>query len=522
MGLLNKLFNIDKGTDNAVNVRVDNKKQPIMVNKEISAILDILSNLGLMNKEKIEKLLQSGDFTYDSSILNRLMIQINKDDIKQLKKYLEHMKLGYGSVKLFQIKDKLNDIAATKEKEGKNKAEIVEELIHYAKSEIDAYKQSLIAFNATIKQVEDTSESESEVHVMTDYWVNYYKEQLFGYPVDIDTKVETMALDLQFLPYGGYSTSEVDKFIEAAQQIIAEDKKNGVEPNYTHNRIVNSLFNPKKQRYMTDLESLKTKLSRIESSNSLNSRQKIENKARAIDEFRVRNGHEQKHYESSQLNSTGDNYTFLIEINIEKLVSLDGGGYGSSAIASYRKDCQNIIASDMEEADKYIQINKKAQALVKMYNHNHKIFNKWRQEQLEKVAFEDRDNQKLKLDEQVKYMLSLSPSALDEYYIEDSKTKKEAADKQNFMTAFKYLAKKEAMESRDDSIYEQRLNDLQNGINPYSDEEINDAITQLEILSITDDGDENNIVSSVAYIDSTLIKQLLSIEQSQRHTIPLK
>ena len=112
-------------------------------------------------------------------------------------------------------------------------------------------------------------------------------------------------------------------------------------------------------------------------------------------------------------------------------------------------------------------------------------------------------------------MLSLSPKALEKYFIEDDRQKKEAMEKHNFMAAFKYLAKKEAESRNDERIYEQRLNTLETELNPYTEEDINTAIEQLTEIDLLDEEklpDDMKIITTQDYIDSTLLMQINSIQ----------
>ena len=113
-------------------------------------------------------------------------------------------------------------------------------------------------------------------------------------------------------------------------------------------------------------------------------------------------------------------------------------------------------------------------------------------------------------------MLSLSPSALKDYYLEDDRRKKEETDQHNYNAAFKYIARKEAIHSKDEHIFEQRLRELEMGRKPYTQEEIDEATEELELLSIAGDSlqEDERIISLVEYIDSTLLRQMMYVEAS--------
>ena len=294
MGLFDKLFSNKKDFNLPdVELRTLDSKDPIMVTKEINSIIEILGNIGLMDSKQIEKKLATNniDDSIDISILKRLEIHTNPENISRLKKYFTSVPIGYGSVKLNQLRDKLKDLADDWIRDGKNKEEVVEELISYVKMEIDLYEKTLRTFNKTIIKIEENDLSEPEKVAMIDFWTNYYKENELGYPIDLVNKVNTMARELRQLPYGGYGTDEINRFQEACNKMIEEGRINKEETNHTLSRITSSLFEPKKARYMADVETLKRKLQMITESPYLKDEEKETNRARTIQDFQVMNGH---------------------------------------------------------------------------------------------------------------------------------------------------------------------------------------------------------------------------------------
>lgn len=291
MGLFDKIFNLNNSSvEHSIENRAEQSNEPIVVIKEIDEILSILGQLGLLDQETIENNLKD-DKNFESSILKRIMIKTDEENISHLLKYFKDIKLGYGSVKLNQIKDRMNDLVSEKINEGKNKAEVIEELISLARIEVENYERVLKSFNETIGKLEENSSNESELIVMMDYWVNYFKEQELGYPINLQNKVDTMVRELAQLPYGGYGSEEIKRFIEAANKMIEEAKNNKEESNHTVNRITTSLFTPKKNRYMSDVETLKRKLQMISESPYLSDIEKNNNKQQTIREFNQMNGH---------------------------------------------------------------------------------------------------------------------------------------------------------------------------------------------------------------------------------------
>ena len=101
------------------------------------------------------------------------------------------------------------------------------------------------------------------------------------------------------------------------------------------------------------------------------------------------------------------------------------------------------------------------------------------------------------------------------YLIEDDRIKKEAMEKHNYMAAIKYLARKEAESRNDERIYEQRINSVDTEFNPYTEEDVKTAIEQLTNIDLLDEEtlkEDEKIISTQDYIDSTLLMQINSIQ----------
>ena len=154
--------------------------------------------------------------------------------------------------------------------------------------------------------------------------------------------------------------------------------------------------------------------------------------------------------------------------------------------------------------------------MKKQYLRNVKVFQEWKRLQLKNAKEGEKDTLEKDLNVKISYMLSLSPNALYEYYIEDDRKKREAAEKHNRLVACKYLARKEATYLKDESIYQKRLEEFENGKEPYSKEELDDAEKELEIISLTEEymSEDERIISIMEYIDSTLLRQMMYVEAS--------
>ena len=335
MGFFDRIFNLNnQSTEDKVESRIEETTEPIVVIKEIDEIINILGQLGLLNSDIIQKKVEI-DKNFESSILKRIMIKTENENIDRLEKYFANIQLGYGSVKLNQFKDKMNDLASEKITAGANKEEVIEELIEFARMQVENYERVLKGFNETLKKLEENTASESELLVMLDYWTNYFKEQELGYPINLQNKVETMARELQTLPYGGYGGEEINRFMEAAYKMIEEAKNNKEESNHTVSRITSSLFTPKKNRYMADVETLKRKLQMITESPYLSDMEKEQNKQQTIREFNQMNGHSLGVEESIE----------QMKVNLSLL---ECGGFGPLIIEKFANKAQSISKTGNE------------------------------------------------------------------------------------------------------------------------------------------------------------------------------
>ena len=713
MGILDKIFRLDKNEEEMIIAK------EMDVDKEINTILLILRNLSTLNTKNIDSLVKKLDKHYDESILYRLRVDIDQDSIEDFRTYFSSMCLGYGAEKINEIREELYLVAKDKNEAGRNKPEVVEELIEYAKTLVDQYEVIIKRFNAIITSIDhNDTMSEAEKVVMRDYWVNNFMEQELGYPLDLERKVQGMVEELESLEFGGYGESEIKKFKAACKKRIAAGEKANESKKHILSEIEVILFTPLKNKYKTNLEVVKLRLSQIENSES--TPEEIDKVTkRTLTEFKEKNGHaidiehrvEEMENSLSKLAKYGYGEEKLEEFNaninrilknaekiaksqeeiikeieseyyffkrryeecyntlqniiknikekkiseeekekainqeirsfkdemghpidleervnemIDHLMHLPKGGYGPSKIKEFEKRCQEIIETnkskklnnlrsikdievlykvlvknyemelrqyedtvdrikaddDLPENEKnksieeiklgfeldlghHLEFNEKLDEYKKMlsnllgggygmealaefeedcckerdaledettvyqvmkykanilknrYLSNKTIFDKWKELQLSFVEEDNRVEKEIELKNQVTYMLSLSPRALEKYLIEDDKQKKEAMERHNFMAAFKYLAKKEAESRNDERIYEQRLNTLETDLNPYTEEDIKTAIEQLTNIDLLDEEnlpEDMKIITTQDYIDSTLLMQINSIQ----------
>lgn len=216
-----------------------------------------------------------------------------------------------------------------------------------------------------------------------------------------------------------------------------------------------------------------------------------------------------------KLTSTEENLENYIEILIANLKTLPSGGYGENAISEFRKEADKVLETKLLNKDKKEIIKIIYERYKNNYLTNKEIFTKWKEERIKSYSGTDLENYALELDDEISYMLSLSTSELNDYYEEDDKKKREAGEKHNLMVILKSLAKDEYQKTNNKRLYEKRLEDITNGKLPYSPEKVAEKKEQLETLALFSEEDipeDERIYSTIDYIDSTLYKQISSID----------
>ena len=216
-----------------------------------------------------------------------------------------------------------------------------------------------------------------------------------------------------------------------------------------------------------------------------------------------------------KLTSTEENLENYIEILIANLKTLPSGGYGENAISEFRKEADKVLETKLLNKDKKEKIKTIYERYKNNYLTNKEIFTKWKEERIKSYSGTDLENYALELDNEISYMLSLSTSELNDYYEEDDKKKREAGEKHNLMVILKSLAKDEYQKTNNKRLYEKRLEDITNGKLSYSPEKVAEKKEQLEtqaLFSEEDIPEDERIYSTIDYIDSTLYKQISSID----------
>ena len=216
-----------------------------------------------------------------------------------------------------------------------------------------------------------------------------------------------------------------------------------------------------------------------------------------------------------KLTSTEENLENYIEILIANLKTLPSGGYGENAISEFRKETDKVLETKLLNKDKKEKIKTIYERYKNNYLTNKEIFTKCKEERIKSYSGTDLENYVLELDNEISYMLSLSTSELNDYYEEDDKKKREAGEKHNLMVILKSLAKDEYQKTNNKRLYEKRLKDITNGKLPYSPEKVAEKKEQLETIALFSEEDipeDERIYSTIDYIDSTLYKQISSID----------
>lgn len=328
MKIFDILFKKKKTIDESE--RKDIPKENIDISKEIDDILDILKELGFMDAYSIEKELDRKKIDYDKSILYRLMIDIDEDNISELKRYVSNEKFGYGETKINQIKHELEEKVKECNEQNKSRIEAIEEVIAIAKVYITNYQNKLYEFNNIIKTLKENSNIEAEVIAMIAYWIDYFKDQEFGYPIDLEKKLSEAASELRNLPEGGYGEEKINEFLSSGRKEISEGKNNNLTDSEILQKIVSTLVAQYKNRYLYDLNKLNMRIKTIENSTFIGDEEKQKNITELRIDFNKMYGH---------------NVDIPSSINkmCQTLEQLEYGGYGKTIIEEFKSLANKIV-----------------------------------------------------------------------------------------------------------------------------------------------------------------------------------
>ena len=339
-------------------VKVDNNKTTsFSVDEEIDFIIKVLGNLGTLSVEKIERVL-ANEKNFNKDIISKMIRNVDEDNFNNLKNYYGASKLGYGVEKINIYRRRLHEVYNECLQEGLDREETLNKLISVVSVEVDNYERIISSLNDDIKQIEINNSSEVEIRLLVEYTINNYKEQELGFPVNLENCVRNMANELANLEYGGYGEDEVESFVSAANKMIEEGKINGESTNQTLSRINAELFNPRKNRYLSDLDTLKKKIDMIQSSPYISEFEKEQNKQKIITEFNQMNGHTAGVFETIK--------------RLKKALSeLDKGGYGEIVLDKFEDDCNDMVndgrRDGLSDNEVIKSIQSKYDKLVKEY-----------------------------------------------------------------------------------------------------------------------------------------------------------
>ena len=421
--------------------------------------------------------------------------------VEQLQQNLAKLEFGgYGEEVLNQFMKRAEVMISDGKRIMKPEEEVQKDIQRDYERLVDAYQTRLQKLREQINEVDKDWLPQAKKEQKKALLLEEFHDEM-GLPIDFKERLNAMILELKGLEHGGYGDLRIEEFKNKSLERL-ESANNRLEIRDALKEIRE--FQAKLvDDYQEDLRKLYDASERVQHDRHLNAMEK----QRAVEEFE----REFKFKMGYRMN-----FNKYIENRAEELSTLPGGGYGREAINEFCELAQGIAKGVDEEKEKYDKIRLKFNAYKKQYDTNLQTFKEWKRIQLKNASVDKKDTLEKDLNVKIAYMLSLSPSALRDYYLEDDRKKKEEADQHNYNAAFRFIARKEAMHSRDEHIYEQRLKELEMGKKPYTQAEIDEATAELELLSIAGDElqEDERIITLVEYIDSTLLRQMMYVEAS--------
>lgn len=452
---------------------------------------------------------------------------------------------GYGPKEIAKFEERCQIELEKSKTEDKNVNQIIKEIESKIYEPLKSkYLNDLSVLKRRISIVENSKViSSSEKEQQKQEFIIDFNERN-GHKIDISDQLLAMKKNLANLKYGGYGLISIDDFENFSQNLIISGKQKKL----SDKSILASIkieYNKYIAYYTNKVQELENKLNKSKSekeqqefivefqkemTSPIDFNKKLvelkEKNKESIEETRVNELVEKcneiistnkreytPQFETlAEIEQLESNYQETSEIDIysKKLKEI---GYGSKAIAQFIEDCKNLTILNKTEEERILIIKNKFRILENNYFYNKKLFTLWKEQELKKATTEEK---KLELEQITKHLLSLSPKDLNLYYEEDKNKKQEFMDNHNFKLAFTYLAKKEAEENNDSTLITKRLNDLASGINPYNEEELSKAKEALIIKELLDVNKEltkeEKLITKAEYIDSTLYKQILTIE----------
>lgn len=531
---------------------------------EINTIILVLENLGYLDKDSIKRKIESSNEKISLSTFNKLNIESLKDQLPNLSNYYPFLSLGYGKEATKKLKVSLENQSVVKY-DSKNNEEVKNDLIKIANDYIENYKELLISIEKEIREYKTRLKSENDIKELTSRLIIKTKEQQLGYPMDLDSEILKMANILRSQKYGGYSDRLIEEFKNTCKTEIENKKERNMTSYEILSYIEDNIFSKRLAYYKQDVEQTEKQLMALNNTDMLDSEKEIR-KETIILNLKVRYGHEisvnkticeladrlfaistkevedefisnatslanklrsenkEEIYIVASLNvlykkyankdvKKEENKTEDIEQYIESLLNSlkndEEFNYGEEAIAQFKEEFKTLSKNTKEDKKELLRL--KFNQLKENYRLNKKVFLQWKEDRLKTYTGSDKTGYSEELDNQIAYMLSLSPRDLIKYYEKDNNEKKQKMQNHNLNVALKYLARKEYQDTKDKGRYNETLKQIKEGNIPFTEAQIEEAQSRIEMLTIFDEGElgsDEKIQETLVYIDSTLFKQM--------------
>ena len=538
---------------------------------EINTIILVLENLDYLDKETIKKKLESSNEKISPSTFNKLNINSLKEQLPNLSKYYPMISLGYGKEATKKLKSSLENQSVVKY-DSKNKEEVKEELIQIANEYIENYSELLISIEKELQEYKGKLKTENELKELAGRLIVKMKEQQLGYPMDLESEIMKMANSLRNQKYGGYSDSLIEEFKGLCKKEIESRKSRNITSYEILKYIEDNIYSKKIAHYKQDVEQTEKQLITLSNANLPDSEKEVRkemiiltlrtsygheinvnktineladrlfaistketeeefiNKATSlVNELRSQNKEEifivaslnvlYKSYANKDIKKQ-EPHQETIEQYMENLLNSlknteEGYSYGEEAINQFREEFKNLIRTEKNDPKELLKL--KCKQLKDLYKNNKEVFIQWIKDRLKSYKGNDREGYIEELNSKVAYMLSLSPRDLNKYFEKDNEEKKKKVLDHNRMVAIKYLARKEYHKTKDKEKYNETLLRIRAGDIPFTEEEIEEALSTIEMITIFDEdnlGTDEKILGALDFIDSTLFNQMVEATQN--------
>lgn len=538
---------------------------------EINTIILVLENLDYLDKEIIKKKLESSNEKISLSTFNKLNINSLKEQLPNLSKYYPMISLGYGKEATKKLQASLENQSVVKY-DSKNKEEVKEELVKIANEYIENYSELLISVEKELQEYKTKLKTEKAIKELAGRLIVKMKEQQLGYPMDLESEIMKMANSLRNQKYGGYSDALIEEFKELCKKEIESRRARNITSYEILSYIEDNIFSKKVAHYKQDVEQTEKQLMTLSNTNLPESEKEVRkemiiltlrasygheiNINKTISELadrlfaistkeieeefisnakslvnKLKNENKEEIYIVASLNvlyksyaskdtkkqvSSQETIDQYIEILLNSLKNPEEGySYGEEAINQFREEFKTLIKMEKNNPKEILKL--KCDQLKQHYQMNKEVFIQWIEDRLKSYKGNDREGYIEELNSQVAYMLSLSPRDLVKYFEKDNEEKKKKVHDHNLNVALKYLARKEYKETKDKEKYNKTLRQIKEGNIPFAEEQIEEAQSRIEMLTVFDEGElgtDEKILETLDYIDSTLFKQMAEATQN--------